>query len=218
VVFLLVNAALLKVLPMAQLAASQMPAADAATLVFGSHGRQIILIISLVTVVSTINALLLITPRILFAMGRDGLLPRSMASVNRGGTPSVALWIGALASIALVLSGSFETLIAIASFLFVAVYISGLVALFVLRVRQPDLPRPFKVWGYPFTTLGVLLASAGFLVASVISDIQHSLFTLVLIAISYPVYFFAVKKRTGHNSEPEIPLLDAAEAEYTNLQ
>ena len=217
-VFVLVNAALLHVLPMAQLAASQMPAADAALLVFGSHGKQIILVISLITVVSTINALLLITPRILFAMGRDGLLPRGMASVNSGGTPSVALLIGALASIALVLSGSFETLIAIASFLFVAVYISGLVALFVLRAQRPELARPFKVWGYPWTTLGVLLASAGFLIASVISDIQHSLFTLVLIAISYPVYFFAVKNRAALNSEPVIPILKEAKAEYTKLQ
>ena len=100
----------------------------------------------------------------------------------------MALLIGTLVVIALVLSGSFETLIAIASFLFVAVYISGFVALFKLRARRPELARPFKVWGYPWTTLGVLLASLGFLIASVISDIKHSLFTMVLIAISYSVF------------------------------
>lgn len=215
-VFLLVNAALLHVLPMAQMAASEVPAADAAMLVFGGYGKQIILIISLVTVVSVINALLLIAPRILFAMGRDGLLPRGMASVNSGGTPAVSLLIGALASIALILSGSFETLIAVASFLFVAVYISGFVALFKLRARQPERARPFKVWGYPWTTLGVLLASVGFLIASVISDIKHSLFTLVLIAISYPVYFFAVKERAGRNSG-DIRMKEI-KAEYTKLE
>ena len=69
-----------------------------------------------------------------------------------------------------------------------AVYISGFVALFRLRAR---------LCGYPWTPLGVLLASAGFLIASVISDIKHGLFTLILVAISYPVYFFAVKKREG---------------------
>jgi APA family basic amino acid/polyamine antiporter len=53
------------------------------------------------------------------------------------------------------------------------------------------------MWGYPWTTWGVLLASAVFLIASVISDLKHSLFTLGLIAISYPVYFFAVKRRTS---------------------
>ena len=196
-IYLLVNTALLHVLPMAQLAASQAPAADAAMLVLGSRGKQIILIISLVATVSTINAELLISPRILFALSRDGLLPRWMASVNAGGTPAGALLMSAVASITLVLSGSFETLIAINSFLVVAVYISGFAALFRLRARLPELTRPFKVWGYPWTPLGVLLASAGFLIASVISDIKHSLFTLILVAISYPVYFFAVKMREG---------------------
>jgi APA family basic amino acid/polyamine antiporter len=105
--------------------------------------------------------------------------------------------VGALISIVLVLSGSFETLIAIASVLYVAVYMSGFVALLVLRIRQPELRRPFKMWGYPWTSWGVLLASAVFLIASVISDLKHSLFTLGLIAISYPVYFFAVKRRTS---------------------
>jgi APA family basic amino acid/polyamine antiporter len=182
-------------------------------LIFGGHGKQIILVISLVTVVSTINALLLITPRILFAMSRDGLLPRWMESVNSGGTPSGALLIGALVSVGLVLSGTFETLIAIASFLFVAVYISGFAALFMLRARHPELARPFKVWGYPWTTLAVLLASAGFLIASVISDIKHSLFTLVLIAMSYPIYFFLIKNRAMRNSDPDLPILKGAAAE-----
>lgn len=199
-IFVLVNVALLHVLPMPQLAASQIPAADAAMAVFGSHGRQIILIISLITVVSTINATLLISPRILFGMSRDGLLPRWITSVNSGGTPSAALLLSTLVSAALILSGSFETLIAVSAFLFVAVYISGFVALFVLRRRQPELARPFRMWGYPWTALGVLLASVGFLVAAVISDIKHTLFTLAVIAISYPVYLLAAKKRAPRKS------------------
>jgi APA family basic amino acid/polyamine antiporter len=74
-IFLLVNAALIHVLPIDKLAASQMPAADAAALIFGGHGRAVILVVSLITVISTINASLMITPRILFAMARDGLMP-----------------------------------------------------------------------------------------------------------------------------------------------
>lgn len=211
-IFVLVNIALLHVLPMAHFSGSDAPAADAAMAIFGGHGKQIILVISLITVLSGINACLLISPRILFALSRAGLLPRWMASVNSGGTPSGALLIGALASIGLVLSGTFEALIAIASFLYVAVYISGFAALFRLRARHPELARPFKVWGYPWTTLGVLLASAGFLAASVISDIRHSLFTLVLIAMSYPVYGFGVRKRAV-SPNVDIPVVEQAEAE-----
>jgi len=210
-IFLLVNAALLHVLPMAQLSASQVPAADAATRVLGPHGGQFILIISLITVVSTINALLLITPRILFAMSRDSLLPPWMTSVNSGGTPAGGLFLCALVVMGLVLSGSFDALIAIASFLFVAVYISGFMALLRLRGQRPDLARPFKVWGYPWTVWGVLLVSAGFLIASVIGDWIHSIFTLILVAASYPIYLLSVKKRSVRKSD--IPALSEADAD-----
>jgi APA family basic amino acid/polyamine antiporter len=116
-IFLLVNAALLHVLPIDKLAASQMPAADAAALIFGNRGRVVILVLSLVTAISTINASLMITPRILFAMARDGLMPGSITSINSGGTPSTALLLCTAASIGLVLSGSFETLVAMAAIL-----------------------------------------------------------------------------------------------------
>ncbi len=193
-VYILVNTALLHVLPMNKLAASQVPAADAAMAIFGGRGRQFILMLAMVSVISALNAGLLLAPRILFGMARDGFLPRWVASVNSGGTPSAALLLNALASLALILSGGYEKLIGLASFLLVALYLSGLCALFVLRVREPDLPRPFKAWGYPWTNLFVVLASGAFLVATIVGDLKDALFTLILIALSYPVYFFAVKR------------------------
>lgn len=194
-IFLLVNAALLHVLPIDKLAASRMPAADAATLIFGSRGRVVILVISLVTAISTINASLMITPRILFAMGRDGLMPRWVTSINSGGTPSGALLLCTAVSISLVLSGSFETLVAMAAILFVAVYMSGFLSLYVLRVSQPDLPRPFKMWGYPWTNLAICLGTGAFLVASIVADLKHAFFTVEVIAFTYPLYFFVTRLR-----------------------
>jgi APA family basic amino acid/polyamine antiporter len=203
-IFVLINVALLRVLKMPHLAASEVPAADAAMAIFGPHGKQIILVIAIITVLSSMNACLLCASRILFALGRDRLLPPWLASVNSGGTPSSALLMCAIVSIGLVVSGTFETLIAVATFLFVTVYISGFSALFRLRARQPDLPRPFKAWGYPWSTLGVLLASAGFLIGAVISDLKHSLFTLVLIAVNYPIYHFWIKNHTFRTHEPAL--------------
>jgi APA family basic amino acid/polyamine antiporter len=72
--------------------------------------------------------------------------------------------------------------------LFVVVYLSGFCALFALRIREPNLPRPFKLWGYPWTNLSVLLVSAAFLVATVVGDLKDALFTLTLLALSYPAY------------------------------
>ncbi len=190
-IYLLMNIALLHVLPMAQLAASQAPAADAAMPVLGSRGKQIILIISLVATVSTINAELLISPRILFALSRDGLLPRWMASVNAGGTPAGALLMSAVASIALVLSGSFRDPDRDQLFpgrgrcqhlgIRCLVQAEGAAAGAYTAVQSVGLSR---------TPLGVLLVVAGFLIASVISDIKHSLFTLTLVATQLPGLFF----------------------------
>lgn len=196
-IFLLVNAALLHVLRMDHLAGSPMPAVDAARLLFGSYGRQLILLISVVAVISSTNAGLMFTPRILFSMSRDSLLPRNVTSVNRGGTPSLALFLCAIVSIALVLSGSFDALIAIGSILFVAVYLSGFASLLILRRREPDLPRPYKVWWYPWSTLLVFLASAAFLLGSVIGDLKHSLFTAILILLSYLASILIVREK-GH--------------------
>lgn len=194
VIFLLVNAALFHVLRMDHLAGSQMPAADAAMLVLGRYGKQVILLISLVAVISTINAGLLYTPRILYAMARDRLLPRDVTFVNKGGTPALALFLCTLASIILVLTGTFETLIAMGSILFVAVYLSGFASLLVLRRSEPELPRPYKVWWYPWSTLAVSFASAAFLLGSVLGDLRHSLFTAILIFLSYAASRLVVRK------------------------
>jgi len=191
-----VNAALFHVLHMDHLAGSQMPAVDAAMLLFGSYGKQIILLISIVAVISSINAALMYIPRILFSMSRDGLLPRSITSVNRGGTPSLALFLCAAVSIALVLSGSFDMLIAIGSILFVAVYLSGFASLLILRRNEPNLVRPYKAWWYPWSTVLVVLASAAFLVGSVIDDLKHSLFTAILILLSYVASILIVRAKS----------------------
>jgi APA family basic amino acid/polyamine antiporter len=195
-IFLLVNMALFYVMPMSRLSTSHVPVADAALALFGVSGRQLVLLFSLVTAVSAINATCLSTPRILFAMAREGLMPRWITFVNKGGTPSVALMIGTLAASALVLSGSFETLISIASFLFVSVYMSGFIALFALRIKEPDLPRPFKAWAYPWGNLGVLLSSAAFLVGTIIADLKDALFTLIFIALTVPLYLL-IRMKNG---------------------
>jgi APA family basic amino acid/polyamine antiporter len=200
-IFLLVNLALLHVLPMSHFAGSQVAAADAAMAIFGPHGKQIILVVAIITVLSCMNCVLLCASRILFALGRDRLLPPGLASVNSGGTPSTSLLLCAVVSLGLVATGTFETLVAIATFLFVTVYISGFAALFRLRRTQPNRPRPFKTWGYPWTTAGVLLASIAFLVATVLGDLKHSLFTLVLIAVNYPIYRFLIKKHLARGKD-----------------
>ena len=208
-IFLLVNVSLFRILPTGRLAASQMPVADAAMALLGGHGKQFILLISLLAAFSTINANFLTTPRILFAMARDAMMPRWIASVNRGGTPTSALLLEASVATGLVLSGSFETLIAIAAILFVVVYLSGLIALFVLRIRQPELSRPFKLWGYPWSNVGIFLASVAFLVAAVVADLKDALFTLIFVALTGPIYLLFIRKGVVGVKQGEELLLES---------
>ncbi len=118
-IYLLVNLAFLHVLPLSQLAASQLPAADAAQVMFGAHGGVIITALSLLSLASVMNAGFMQTPRILYGMSRDGLFLRGAAVVNRKGTPTIALLVSTVIQITLVASGTFDRLLAITAFFWV---------------------------------------------------------------------------------------------------
>jgi APA family basic amino acid/polyamine antiporter len=184
-IFLLINVALIHTLGMGGLQHSKAPAAEASFLVFGTWGKQIILVISIITVISSINATLLCAPRVLYGMARDHLLPRRLTAVNQGGTPVWSLLLCAVVGVALILSGTLETLIAIDAVIIVAVYASGFASQMMLRWGEPQLARPYKAWWYPWSTLCVLIVSLGFLLAAVIGDLRHSLFTVILVVVSY---------------------------------
>src|SRR5262245_8652074 len=113
VVYLLVNVALLVVLPMGDLETSTLPGADAAARLAGDRGKQFLTALSIVSLLPLLNAIMMIGTRILFAMGRDGLVSRRTASVNPGGTPDVATVITAGVAVVLIASGKFQDLIAL---------------------------------------------------------------------------------------------------------
>ncbi|MEO8648331.1 MAG: amino acid permease [Acidobacteriota bacterium] len=197
-IYLLFNAALLYVLPLGQIAASELPAADAATAVIGPSGEAVVTSIALVSLLSILNSNMLSGPRILFAMARDGALSRKAAVVNEGGTPVVALAVTAACSLPLVIIGTFETLLAVSAFLFIVIYGISFLSVIVMRRKEPDLTRPFKAWGYPWSTLIVLLGSTAFLIAAVMNDTENSLYAIVAILLSYPA--FLVLKRLDRSS------------------
>jgi len=188
VMYLLVNLALIYVLPISQIAASKLAAADAMQLVFGARGGQIVTALALLSIVGIVNAVLMFTPRTLYALGRDGLFTTTAVVVNEGGTPIVALAVTTLVALILIIMGTFEKLMAIYAFFAVANYIVLIGALFVLRKRSPDLPRPFRTWAYPFAPLGVLLISIALFVGFIISDTRNSIYALMMLAASYPLY------------------------------
>lgn len=196
-IYMLVNLALLRVLNVQELASAGLAAAEAGQAVFGGAGRPIVTALSLVSLLSVINAVLMLATRILFAVARDGLFAASAAGVSATGTPTAAMLLTSLVSAGLVLSGTFAELVAITSVLLVLVYSAGFVALFVLRRSEPDLARPFRVPGYPWLPLLALVGSAAFLVGNVIGDPRSSVWAVVMLAASYLPYRFFARTRRG---------------------
>lgn len=194
-IYLLVNLALLYVLPVSQIAGSKLPAADAMKKIFGAGGGQIVTGLSLLSVLGALNACLMFTPRTMFALGRDGLFSRKAAFVNKGGTPAVALLITVIVALFLILTGTFEKLFAIYAFYAVAANILLVCSLFILRKREPDLPRPYKTWGYPVAPIILLIVAIALFVAFIISDPKGSLFASASLIISYPIYLLIKKYR-----------------------
>jgi APA family basic amino acid/polyamine antiporter len=193
--YLLFNLALLHLLGVKALSEASLPAAAAAQAIFGGSGGAIVTALALASLLSVINAVLMLATRILFAVARDGLFAQRATNVNDGGTPVFAMLLTTAAACGLVLSGTFEQLLAVASVLLVGVYASGFLALLTLRRREPELRRPFRVPGYPWTPLLMLAVSAAFLVANVAGDPRSSALALGLLAASYPAYRLLARGR-----------------------
>ena len=188
-IYLLVNVALLYVLPVKEMAGQEFAAGEAANKIFSSHGDTIFRVLTIVSMLSGINALHLMASHVIFGMSRDGLFTTKAAVVNDGGTPSVSLWLSALVALLfIVFARTAGQAITIVSFFFVANYILSFISLFVLRRREPAKPRPYRAWGYPWTTGLALVGSVLFLAGAVAGDTKNSLYALLLLGVSYPVF------------------------------
>jgi len=200
--YLLMNLAFLHVLSIPALAASPLPAADAARMVLPGWSATFITVLSLLTLLSLINAVLLGAPRILFAIGRDGLFSARAAQVAPGGTPRVALALSTAVVALFIASGKFEDIIAVAAILVALMYCVNYLAVFVLRIREPHMPRPFRAWGYPLTTGLVLLGSLAFLVADLHDDPHGAIRAAALLGVALPVYAWMRYRNRGLVTSP----------------
>jgi APA family basic amino acid/polyamine antiporter len=194
-IYVLVNVAFLRVLGINRMAGDPFVAASAGKVLFGDRGDLVIRLLVLISILSGMNACLLQVPRILLAMSRDRLLPAALQTVNPGGTPTVAHWTSIGLVAAFIVSGTVATVLALCAFFFVVNYTLSFLSVFALRRKEPDTPRPWRVPGFPFTTGVALLGSLAFLAGSLVSDWSNSWKSLLLLALSYPVYRVVVARR-----------------------
>jgi APA family basic amino acid/polyamine antiporter len=197
VVYMLINAAFLYVLPVDQMAKSPLVAATAAEIIFGHNGAVIISIAVIISTFGALNGSILSTARVCFAMSRSNMFFKKLGEIHpKFGTPHTSLIAQGVWSCVLVLSGTFDTItdyVIFAAWLF---YMLGALGVIVLRKKMPDVPRPYKVWGYPYTPILFVIFSFLFLVNTLISDISNAAMGSLLILLGLPLYFW----RTSRNN------------------
>jgi APA family basic amino acid/polyamine antiporter len=187
---------------MDQIAHSSRVGAEAAARIFGRTGAYLVSLLIIISTLGSLNGSVLAAPRVYYAMARDGLFFRWCARVHpRFRTPHVALIVQGVWAIALVAAGTYEQLFTYA--IFAAYVFYALTALAVVRLRKtrPDVPRPYRVFGYPVVPIVFVLGSAWFLVNTLVEEPKEAGFGAVMLGVGVLVYWFW-KRQAAQGASP----------------
>ena len=187
--YLLANIAYLKVLSIPEIAATPRVGALLAERTMGPLGAAVLSITVLLSIIGAMNGCILTAARIPFAQARDGLFFQVFGRIHpRFRTPSFAIILQAVWTAVLVLSGSYQTLFQysmVAAWIF---YSLSVAAIYFLRRKRPDLHRPYKMWGYPYTLWIFIVVAVTFLVNAFITRPMPSIAALGIVATGIPMY------------------------------
>jgi basic amino acid/polyamine antiporter, APA family len=202
VLYVLVNAGVQYVLPANAIAASPRPASDAVALVMGRFGAGIVSVGMAISLLVTLNGTIMSGGRIPYAVARDGYFFRALAEVHpRFHTPAMAIVVQAALSIALLLLGAnFGQLFSLAIFAEWLFYMIAASTVFVFRRREPDAPRPYRMWGYPVIPAIFVIVAAALLGYTFKNDWPNSGYGLLVISAGIPVFLYFARRRpqTSH--------------------
>lgn len=195
VLYVLINGAVLYVLPVESIAGTPLAASDAAAAAFGRWSGTLMTAVAIFSVIGILNAYMLIPSRILFGLGRDGFFIPQSTIVNKGGTPYYSLLICYALALVLTIYSSFEQLFGLATLMMTAVTGFAFASLIKLRNSEPDFPRPYKAFAYPFSTWLALIVTIALFIGFAMSDTLSLWLMLGVAVVSYPCYRFFVKNK-----------------------
>lgn len=193
--YLLINAAVLYVVPVETAAKSPLVAADAAGVIFGRKGMVFLTVFAIFSLLSILNAYMMIPSRILLGLSRDSYFFKFGSYINTGGTPIYALIISYILAFILILNSSFEQLFGFSSFMLLVVTGLAYAAVIKLRITHPHEPRPYKAWGYPYSTMLTIAATLAMFIGFAFSDPKSLVVIILLAAISYPIFRVMRRKK-----------------------
>jgi APA family basic amino acid/polyamine antiporter len=206
-IYLLANLAYLVVLPLVgdpngatimqrgiQFATEDRVGTAVASAVFGTGAAVAMAILIMISTFGCNNGLILSGARVLYAMGKDGLFFKRAATINKNGVPGYALVIQAVWASLLCLSGSYGDLLDYVVFAILIFYVLTIAGIFILRVKRPDVERPYKAFGYPFLPAFYILAALAICINLLIFKPAFTYPGLFIVLSGIPVYFLWKRK------------------------
>ena len=191
VLYLLINVTYLTTMTFDDVRASRHIASDVMANAMGPVGAILTSFVIFCSAAGVLNAQLLNYPRIPFALAKDRLFFKSIASVSETRrTPANAIMlVGVWASI-LVLAGSYTEILGFVAFVIHFFICLAVLAVIILRIREPELARPYKVWGYPWTPVMFLIVSAGYLINLIVMKPASVLIGVAIVLAGLPFYWY----------------------------
>jgi amino acid transporter len=205
VIYLVVNAAYLYVLPSAEMPGKPLVASDAARTIFGQVGASVVAAMVMLSAFGALNGSTMTGPRIFYAMAEDGLFFRPIAAIHpRFRTPYAAIALAAALGIGYVSFRRFEELANAFILGIWPFYALAVLAVFTLRRNRPDLHRPYRTWGYPFVPIVFLIASVAMLLNAAVRETKSTLVGFGIILLGIPVYYVwqSMRKRGSNRGTP----------------
>lgn len=181
------------VLPLQEIASAEKDrvAVAASHVIFGNIGTLIIAVMIMISTFGCNNGLILAGARVYHTMAKDGLFFKRTGTLNKNAVPEFGLWIQCLVASILCLSGRYGDLLDMISFVVVIFYVLTIVGIYILRVKRPDAPRPYKAFGYPVLPAIYIIMGLAFCTLLIIYKPQYTWPGLIIVLIGITIYYIS---------------------------
>ena len=209
VIYLLTNWVYIRILPLSgspdgadvlargiQYATDDRVATSAMSVVFGDYAAIIMAVFVMISTFGCNHGLILAGPRVYYAMARDGLFFKKVGEINKKGVPGFAIVIQGVWAILLCLSGTYSNLLDYVIFAVLLFFTLTIIALFILRIKKPDIPRPYKAFGYPVIPVIYIMTTSFIMIILLIYKPNYTFPGLILVVLGIPVYY--IWKKFSH--------------------
>jgi APA family basic amino acid/polyamine antiporter len=202
VIYLLTNFVYIKILPLSgspdgadvlsrgiQYATDDRVATSAMSVVFGDYAAIIMAIFIMISTFGCNHGLIMAGPRVYYAMAKDGLFFKKVGEINKNGAPGFAIAVQGVWSVILCLTGTYGDLLDYVIFAVLIFFTLTILAIFVLRVKRPDIPRPYKAFGYPVIPAIYILTTISIMVILLIYKPNYTFPGLGIVLLGIPVFY-----------------------------